>query len=254
MTKKQISMRNLHLPTNIIHISTSYQVASNPLFDSNDIVFEVLKDSVNLESIVVELDYNIHEIYYARLKIHFDDGSSYGWLKAVAMSKGSEGFAHCNTIINTPIVTTDTDANNAKLGNFNLMSSAFTIYSGTGEHSSTTWSIKDLAGNLLWERKDDKHNLTRVRIPNESLDSNSIYTVEVVYRSKNNVISNKGKLIIKTGGASKLVEVLDTQPIAVGGDCSVDGEDFDCLLEMVVSNTAIGVKLECTDPLCGVGN
>ena len=203
-----LSIRSIQLPSDKNLKDTSYEVATTALFKDDDIVFSSENDEDNKYDIDVEVDFTENDIYYARVKLHFDDDTYYGWTKPIVLTKDGDGFSHNNTIIITPKVTVTGDPHNCQLGGFRIKGGEFVIFSGSGYHARTTWTIKDNFGEPVWEIKRDEHNLTEIRVPSNILKPNRIYTVEVTYISNNNMMSNAGKLIIKTTGDAGNLEEL----------------------------------------------
>ena len=113
-----LSIKSIKLPADKTLVATSYQVATNGLFRDEDIIIDIEKDEENLTNIDLDLDFTISDVYYARVKLHFDDESFYGWTKPIILTKDGDGFSHNNTIIVTPEVTISSDPNNCQLGNF----------------------------------------------------------------------------------------------------------------------------------------
>ena len=217
-----LSLKSIKLPADKTLESTSYQVATNGLFRDSDLVTDIERDTENLTDIDLELDFTASDVYYARVKLHFNDDSFYGWTKPIILTKDGDGFSHNNTIIVTPKVTITGDANNCQLGNFKVNAGEFVIFTGSGYHARTTWTIKDNTGGTVWEVKRDEHNLTEIRIPSNILKPNKIYTLEATYISNNNMVSNPGKLLIKTTGKSD-----DINDLTYGGIRPIVAENED---------------------------
>jgi hypothetical protein len=217
-----LSIKSIKLPADKTLGSTSYQVATNGLFRDEDIVIDIANDTENLTDIDLELDFIASDVYYARVKLHFDDSSYYGWTKPIILTKDGDGFSHNNTIIVTPKVSISGDVNNCQLGNFKITGDEFVIFTGSGYHAKTTWAIKDNSGAVIWEKKRDEHNLTEIRVPSNTLKANRLYTLEVTYISNNNMVSNPGKLIIKTTGVSN-----DVDDLTYGGVSPLVAENED---------------------------
>ena len=203
-----LSIRSIELPSDKKLKATSYQVANTGLFRDEDIVVDNKEDTKNLYEYDVELDFTKADIYFARVKLHFDDDTYYGWTKPIVLTKDGDGFSHNNTVIVTPTVTVTTDINNAVLGGFRIMGSEFIIFTGHGNHLATSWVIKDSLGAIIWEKIRDESNLREIRVPNNILKPNRIYSVEVTYIANNNMMSNPGRIILKTSGNMDNVENL----------------------------------------------
>ena len=232
-----LSIKSIKLPADKTLKSTSYQVATNGLFRDSDLVTDIVRDEENLTNIDLELDFTASDVYYARVKLHFDDDSFYGWTKPIILTKDGDGFSHNNTIIVTPEVTITGDVNNCQLGNFKVNGGEFVIFTGSGYHARTTWTIKDNTGAVVWEVKRDEHNLTQIRIPSNILKPNRMYTIEVTYISNNNMVSNPGKVLIKTTGTASNVDDLSfggIRPIVAENEDLKEALDY-TLAELVAT-------------------
>ena len=141
------------------------------------------------------------------------------------VTKDTDGYAHNDVEVITPIVDVSTDPNNAELGGFIITTSPFRTFLGTATHKYTSWYIEDYTGNVVWKRERDDVNLTSIRVPANILNVNSIYTIKVVHFSNGLVPSNPGKLIIKTKGELSEVERViygNQRPVITGGKASME--------------------------------
>jgi hypothetical protein len=103
------------------------------------------------------------------------------------------------------------------------MSSDFLLFSGSGYHESTTWSIKDTNNNCVWERKFDKDNLYSIVVPEDILKNNTSYVIYVQYHSTTNTSSNYGKLTISTGNVNDLlIDIRNSEITATINRCYLD--------------------------------
>jgi len=243
MAISSISIREITLPKDKRVVSVDYQISSNGKFiDDTDIVIDIVKDTENLNGREFDLDYTVHDIYYGRIRINFDvDGNSFwGWCKPIVLTKKGDGFSHNNSVIVTPVLTITSDINNCELGGFTVNSNDFILFTGVGFHKYSNWYIKDINDRTIWEREIDKHNLTSIRIPNDILDTNKHYVIEVVYFSNGNQRSNTGKLIIKTSGDSKLAEIVEYNDPRPTAEAYKDMQDTtDGLLDLIVNHLAL---------------
>jgi len=235
-----LSIKSIRLPNGKNIESTSYQIATTGQFNTDDIVVDDANDKDNIYSKDFELDFSTTDVYYARMKLNFTDGSYYGWTKPIILTKDGDGFSHNNTVIVTPKVNITSSVNNCDLGSFKIQGSDFVIFTGVGFHSKTTWRIKNGNGNIIWESVRDTNNLREIRVPGNTLKPNRIYIIEVTYISNNNMVSNAGKLIIKTSGDSPVAEELLYGGKRYGSEAYKELEEaYDELLEFVISELAI---------------
>jgi len=182
------------------HFATSWQISKDPLF--NDVLVDKEKDKDNLLSLKVDLPLTKDDVYYSRHKLHFKDNDGNeketNWSRPSTITKNSDGFSFNNTIITTPRVFTEISNQNCPLGGFNIYAGKFNLFMGVGKHESTDWIIEDSEGNIIWERLNDKNNLTKIRIPANILNAGRLYVVKVRFNSDTNSSSNYGKLLLIT--------------------------------------------------------
>ena len=209
MAISSISIRSMTLPNGKTLESTSYQVSTTGLFEADDIIINIDKDKDNLYKKSFELDYTAYDVYYARVKLNFDDGSYYGWTKPIMLTKDGDGYSYNNTIIVTPELSLDSDKDNCMLGGFKIFGSDFKIFDGNSIHKYTDWVIRDVNGDIKYQSLKNKDSLTSLRVPHDTLDPNKIYLIEATYVSSDNNKSNIGKLFIKTTGKSP--DVVDVE-------------------------------------------
>jgi len=185
----------------ITHTATSWQVSLTPGFEDENIVFESLKDSENLNRIKVPLPLTENDIYYSRTKLHFSDGTETDWNRPNVITRNASGFNFADTIVETPKLSVEFDRHNAPLGGFKVYGSPFKLFMGIGKHKYTTWIIEDDKGQQIWSRIHDKYNLTSVRIPSGILKPGRMYIIKAIYITDTNAYSNTGKLRIVTNAS-----------------------------------------------------
>lgn len=183
--------------SDLTHSGTSWQVAKDSNF--TNLVVNKSNDTNNLLNLRVDLPLTKDDKYYVRHKLHFNNNSKQtAWSRPSIITKDSDGFSFNNTVINTPRISLNVSPNNTPLGGFIIKGSEFNMFIGVGEHKSTDWNIEDSEGNLVFERTNDKSNLTEYRIPQNTLHPGKMYLIKVRYRSTTNSYSNYGKLPIIT--------------------------------------------------------
>lgn len=242
MAISRLTLKELVLPKNRTLVSVDYKISRNGQFGLNDLVVNIVKDTVNLQGREFDLDYESNDVYYGKIRLNFNSsGSSYYEGRPVAMTKNGDGFSHNNAVIVTPSVSINDSVNNSELGGFTVTTGEFILFSGVGNHKYSSWYIKDTNGNKVWSKENDKYNLTKIRIPNNILTPNRHYSIEVVYFSDGNQRSNTGKLLLKTMGKSILVNIVEY------GDTRVSSEtfretrtQFHLLLDRLVNSLALG--------------
>lgn len=237
-----LSIRSLTLPKDKTLISVDYQISNDGTFLGPDLVYNIDKDTINKTGREFDLDFNVYDIYYGRIKLNFNStGTDFYLGKPVVLTRDGNGFSHNNSVIVTPKLTITSDIQNCDTGGFTINTSDFVIFTGNGNHQHSNWVIKSSNGDTLWERLKDKNNLTSIRIPTGTLDLNRHYIIECVHVSDGNQRSNKGKLLIKTTGNSVNTTVIkagDKRPTSEEfKDLQIAYED---LLTMIVNDLALG--------------
>ena len=91
-------------------------------------------------------------------------------------------FTTASVYIATPSVTSPADGATDISETPTLTSSAFTVSPGTESdtHVASSWRIRDVNGNVVWESLEDAGNLTSIQVPKNVLqEGGRDYTVEV---------------------------------------------------------------------------
>ena len=273
MAYRRFEILDVRLPADLKHDATFIKVLCKPnLEDSESLIEEKLllyKDAERKNEIkeatgvddddIVEvdnrdklrlyefnLDFEKYDVYFITYDLYYNDVTHSGWARPLMITKDTDGYAHNDVEVLTPIVSVSTDPNNAELGGFTISTTPFRTFLGTALHKYTSWYIEDYTGNVVWKREKDDVNLTSIRIPANILNVNSIYTIKVIHFSNGLVPSNPGKLIIKTKGELSEVERIiygNQRPVITGGKASMEEleEAYTELFNKYI-NTTIGYK------------
>ena len=185
------------------HVSTYWEVSKDITFtDDNLIIYKSEEDEEDLLSKVINytIDQNTDETIYCRVKANFANESSTSWSEIMHITGTQEGFKFSGVIIKTPVVqvTERVLAARIPLGNFEITTSDFHIYSGLGSHESTTWIIRDSNDEIIWSRENDIDNLTSILTPKDILRGKKIYSIEAIHNTDLNSYSNNGKISLVT--------------------------------------------------------
>ena len=187
-----------------VHYSTSWQVSRVPDFTIIDqLIAQSLDDTTNLLEYRPDVDIIENGSVYARVKYNFhntvdDTYSSSNWSKIIPINSTQKGIKMSGTVIATPSVKVNITYNGVSFSNLILESNEFKLYSGAGNHSSTTWKISDIAGNVLWSRENEEVYLTKIEVDSSFIEPDKIYMVTVEYNSDVNVSSLQGKALVNT--------------------------------------------------------
>lgn len=197
MKKLKISINSAAIPAgySYTHIATSYQVSTGYDFTSDELVFQSLEDRSNLTDIIAIVDDNYNQLWI-RTKYHYQSPTgnvdSYWSIPQEINDDVNKTDFYNNSVISyTPIVKFNRD----DLGNLNITTSEFNLLSGSGEHISTSWVIKDSDEIPVYVRENDSNNLTSIT-PTLELTDNNVYIVEVNHNTNPNASSYSGKDII----------------------------------------------------------
>ncbi len=197
MKNIRISIDAPILPTNsgLTHSATSYQIAKFPDFNNPEfIIKESLLDDVNLLEYRTELEIDNEDTIYVRTKYHFIDANDVekqsNWSRITPINGNQKGFKLSDVIINTPIISYEIISNNIK-----VTTSEMKMYVGSGSHISTSWRITDSDGHIVYDRKEDKDNLTNIVINNILKDGKS-YVIEAKHHNSTYNESNYGRKLL----------------------------------------------------------
>lgn len=181
------------------HESTSWQVSLTKDFE-NELFAESLNDTENLYEYRVMQEIEPDTILFARVKINFSNGDDNGWSNIITISSNQKGFTLNNTIVVTPKLNIISSLLDVSIDDIEIESSEYLLFTGIGKHKATTWEVKTIHGKRIWYRENDDVNLTSIVIPKGRLDNNRTYIICAIYHTDTNVKSNRGQLVITTGG------------------------------------------------------
>lgn len=261
MAFRRFEILDVRTPSFLEHDATQIRVLTSPNIENKDsleieklLIYknaekkqDIIEASGVSEDNIIEVDnrdllreyeFNLNfeksDIYYVTYNIWYNDVTSAGWARPNMVTRDTDGYSANNVEIITPILKVNTDPNNAELGGFNIITTPFRTFLGTAKHKYTSWYIEDFTGNVIWKRERDSVNLTSIRIPNNILALDSIYTIKAIHFSDSNVPSNPGKLVIKTkgelsevekalfGASAKAIQFGHERPIVTGGKDSLE--------------------------------
>jgi len=182
----------------LTHTSTSWQVSKVPDFsDASMLVVDIVDSTTALLEYVFTYDLKPTEPLYYRVKYKFNNGGTSGWSYITPINVEQQGIKMSGTVVRTPIVTLKEE-----LDNFNDVFRAtiqpMGLYSGAGEHASTSWRVSDTDSGIIYERKKDDGNLTSIDLDKDMFESDKLYTIEAKYHTNTNSDSNWGKMFLST--------------------------------------------------------
>ena len=181
------------------HSGTSWQISRIPDFsDRTYYLAESLDDHLNLLEFRHVIDLDPNESIYCRVKYHFNNDTASGWSRVIPVKGDQIGIKQSGTVIMTPKVKVNVTYTGDVFTNLVLETNAMSLYSGVGEHDSTTWSVTDSDNNIIWKREHEKRDITKIEIGSDILDPNKIYIVKAVHHTNTNAHSNSGRALLST--------------------------------------------------------
>ena len=195
----KVDVPNIPSELNLKHIATSYKISKDPnMLDDTKTVFEVNEDSVNLYEIIVDANILPNETAYVSTRYHYIDGNFVNypskWSLPYPINSNRHGIVYPDTILYTPKVEYEVDENGVLTVNTSKMS----IFTGIGEHESTSYVFENSDGYPVYVRKDDKDNKRSI-LPNVEFDKGKAYVIKAAHVSTSNNESNYGKNIYING-------------------------------------------------------
>lgn len=177
---------------NVVHIATSYQVATGKDFSVNEnVICNNYRDEVNIRSYIAELDVDEKTTLYVRTKYHFQNGnleSQSSWSRIMPVLGKQDGIKLSNAIVTTPVISIDYADDILTITNDN----DYKMYSGVGEHHASSYAIKDTDNEYVYNKPIDYDNLTEVSIVKPKIDGSKLFLVTSTHISDTNAVSNPG--------------------------------------------------------------
>lgn len=198
------------LPTGspYVHTGTSYQVSKSLDFATPaNLLVDVLNDLVNLREYRTELDILNDTVVYIRTKYHFGSKES-DWSRIVSSMGDQAGIQFSNIIVSTPTISIDKNTLSTGETIIVINTTPFTMLAGSGSHKSSSWTISDTDGNVIFERLEDEDNLCKLVFNTKALQKDKIYEVKVKHHTSTNVASyNARTLYTNHHNETKLYEM-----------------------------------------------
>jgi hypothetical protein len=152
------------------HQTTDWQISDDSGF--SNIVWEAAA-SASLTQITVGLDLTDDTTYYARVRYN---GSTYtsDWSATVT-------FNTLDVTVNTPSITSPSDAATDIGETPTITSSAFAVTGDTDSHASSDWQVASDSGfsTIVVQSLDDASNLESWTVPSGNLSTSTTYYVRV---------------------------------------------------------------------------
>lgn len=189
------------------HIATSYEVSRSPYFETvgnnvrkeEDIIVSNIEDTVNLNRYTTQISGITEDTeLYARFKLHYDittsDGTrraDTGWSSVVNLKGDMEGFKVSDVILATPKLFI-TKYSSGSRDIIKIDSSPMEVFIGYGEHDTTSWTVTDSDGKILFQRKRSKELKLHLELDEADYAYNKVYIIKCQHHSTTNADSNPG--------------------------------------------------------------
>lgn len=195
--------------SNMAHVGTRVVLATDPTFKEDTIIH---KSDVYLPDNIVTIKGKVQvgkdEEVFAYYQLYLDskrnptnDPELYTLSEpstVVSIFGDQDGFKLDNVVVTTPYVKEDltiTSGVNVLYNTAKFTISGFNVILGAGKHGYTTWTIRDTNNNVIFNRKNDKDNLTDIEFPLRWFDRNKLYIVEAKFITDTNGHSRYGKIL-----------------------------------------------------------
>jgi len=193
---------SLDLNANETHEATDWQIATDEAF--TNVIIDSVEDHVNktIKYFPDVLDTTVE--YYGRARLLLNTGYTEWGNLDIFIPKyinDTDIMTDLPTVVNTPIVTTNSPANAHTLAIFNIATSPF-VTGGNATHESTTWVIEDVEGNVVYKKIRDKYHKTTLVVNDVLLKDSSLYRIKAYHHSSSDDTSYPGTLTIVTGSTT----------------------------------------------------
>jgi len=153
-----------------VHGSTDWQIATDGMF--TNVIRESLKDTINLTR---NMFYGLSTDAPVFIRVRYISGEHLsGWSPTVQVTPMLK-------LITTPTVQVEGSPSSVPESP-TLTSSPFVTFNSNETHASSTWTVTDTSGLVVWESVDSP-DLTSVKIPLGVLTANTTYVFSVLYKS-----------------------------------------------------------------------
>lgn len=189
------------------HIATSYEVSRSPYFETvgnnvrkeEDIIVSNIEDTVNLNRYTTQISGITEDTeLYARFKLHYDittsDGTrraDTGWSSVVNLKGDMEGFKVSDVTLATPKLFITKDSSGSR-DIIKIDSSPMEVFIGYGDHDTTSWTVTDSDGKVLFQRKRSKELKLHLELDEADYAYNKVYIIKCQHHSTTNADSNPG--------------------------------------------------------------
>lgn len=236
----------LDTPEGYAHTGTSYFVSRNLEF--TDLYLEDINNTTELYGKKIDIELEEDEAVYTKTQyVYNNDPNITSTMSRISALRGDQTGIHISdAIVNTPKLDVRVDYSNNGNGELVAEATDFKMYTSHGEHKSSTWTFKDLDGNLLFQSVKDEDALTSIILP-ASITPDTNFVGEVVYHADTLVDSNPGTFYnVKATPNSSLFSVEQIGRLVIGRDqyfkVTIRTVEFKSLTIKVKDNLGMVVK------------
>jgi len=213
------------LPKKFIHDTTDWEIATTPLFKSDDIVASSRDDEVNLTSIIFDIDLDTEKTYYSRARVVCDK-AIFEWSKTDILKPTDfikVAFNHAiPSMVMKPNISVDFDPMNFPSSLFTISTTDISTTSNA-EHESSSYIIEDISGTPNFVKLEDKENLTSKLISEVKLEEGRPYILKVSHKATSNDSSDFASQLVYVRNIKEIVlkSVTEDQTITDGFNVNI---------------------------------
>lgn len=220
----------------VTHLSSDFQIATDPLFSEDSILGEALGVEAYKMVYTFDLDLDPEVEYYARARHIFNKYTSEWTNVDLIIPKPPQvnTIMDIPAVVSMPVVTIDYDVNNVPTTFFTI-STTDIVTTSNSHHLFTTYIITDTDGNVYLSNIEDTYNLTSFKVLKEKLPENKTFILYVQHGANSHDISGFSCLVFTTTPLGDVAIISNTDMIK--------GNDLLIRLAVVPDVTSIDIKL-----------
>lgn len=192
-------------------LSIRYIISKDPTFlDINQQVANVLKPKTDITFKKLSLDYDFEDNVPVYSKVVYSYPNNKTEESTICRCTPDQiGFSFNNNIIVTPEVSIleYNNYNNIPIDGFTINVSKMIMFMGHGEHTATSYSVIDTNNKVVFSSPRDTFNLNSILVPDDVLEENKSYRIEVIQYNNYECESYPAVLCFTTAGSYNLLHI-----------------------------------------------
>lgn len=191
-------------------IYTNWEVGTKKNFERSSLVASSYEDRNNRQSIFFDIPLEPGKKYYARAQIVSSKGAHKWTNLHVFTHKGYddiEDLKDMPSMIASPDLTTDSNPKVHIPTGFTIKGKDFSCR-GDAVHTSTSYWIEDLDGNVVWKNLKNETILNNILVDDIILNDGNIYRIKMCYHSSSDDTSPIATRTVLIGGSSTDINLL----------------------------------------------